>query len=136
MYLERWWWSCIISQSCSLDFAASLDDLSFWASLSWISKSVRVGLIFSNPSGAGLDLLVFMRGMSFCEVSFASLDGCRGVYIDDESLRKFFFFFEYFTFRCERQMYYAFKSQRSIIVKVPTTTRVINLVLVVNVLSL
>ena len=98
MYLERWWWSCIISQSCSLDFAASLDDLSFWASLSWISKSVRVGLIFSNPSGAGLDLLVFMRGMSFCEVSFASLDGCRGVYIDDESLRKFFFFFSVFHF--------------------------------------
>lgn len=44
-------------------FAASLDDLSFCASLSWISKSVRVGLIFSNPSGAGLDLFVFIRGM-------------------------------------------------------------------------
>lgn len=55
-------------------------------------------LDFSNPSGAGLDLLVFMRGMSFCEVSFAILDGCRGVYIDDESLRKFFFFFSVFHF--------------------------------------
>ena len=66
-----------------MDFVASLDDLSLCASLSWISKSVRVGLIFSNPSGAGLDLLVFTRGMMVMRegMSFSVLGSCRCVRI-------------------------------------------------------
>lgn len=64
------------SQSCSEDLAASLEVLSRCASRSWSSKSVRVGLILSKPSGAGLVLLVLTRGMvgwGLCAVAVSGL---------------------------------------------------------------